>query len=59
MNMSLVMMTSLNLHVMIKNENLDKDGYNSEAYKHLLKRTQNALKGLITEYIKKDLLYSI
>ena len=42
-----------------KSETLDKDGYNSEAYKHLLKRTQNALKGLITDYIKKDLLYSI
>ena len=40
-----------------KNEGLDKDGYNSDAYKHLLKRTQNSLKGLITEYIKKEIYY--
>jgi len=26
---------------------MDADGYNSEAYKHLLKRTQNSLKGLL------------
>jgi hypothetical protein len=40
-----------------ENDNLDKDGYNSEAYKHLLKRTQNSLKGLITESIKKGIYY--
>ena len=42
-----------------KNESMDKDGYNSEAYKHLLKRTQNSLKGLITEYIKKGIYYIV
>jgi hypothetical protein len=42
-----------------KNESMDKDGYNSEAYKHLLKRTQNALKGLITENIKKGVYYIV
>ena len=38
---------------------LDTDGYNSEAYKHLLKRTQNSLKGLLSEYVKNGVFYIV
>ena len=38
---------------------MDADGYNSEAYKHLLKRTQNSLKGLLSEYIKNGIFYIV
>jgi len=38
---------------------IDKDGYNSESYKHLLKRTQNSLKSLLLEYINKGIYYIV
>jgi hypothetical protein len=40
-----------------KKDYIDTDGYNNEAYKHLLKRTQNSLKGLLSEYIKNGIFY--
>jgi hypothetical protein len=38
--------------------NIDRSGYRSEVYKHLLKRTQNSIKNLLLEnYIKSGLYY--
>lgn len=37
---------------------IDKSGYRSEVYKHLLKRTQNSIKNLLLEkYVKSDIYY--
>jgi hypothetical protein len=39
-------------------DNIDKSGYRSEVYKHLLKRTQNSIKNLLSEnYVKSNIYY--
>ena len=40
-----------------QNIKIDKSGYRSEIYKHLLKRVQNELKNLLEENIEKNIYY--
>ena len=40
-----------------KNKHIDKSGYRSEVYKHLLKRTQNSLINLVDIYIKLNIYF--